>query len=41
MHAKGYAHNDIKLENIFVFENEDCKLADFGFSNKKFRSRKT
>jgi len=21
IHKKGYAHNDIKLENIFMFEN--------------------
>jgi len=28
----GISHNDIKLENIFIFKNK-VKLADFGFAN--------
>ncbi len=33
IHTKNIQHNDIKLENIFVFENSKiAKLADFGFS---------
>lgn len=27
----GIAHNDIKLENVFLFKNK-IKLADFGFA---------
>jgi len=27
------AHNDVKLENIFIFENYEPKLADFGFAH--------
>ena len=33
----GYAHNDIKLENLLLFESSDKsqiipKIADFGFA---------
>lgn len=41
MHDKGYAHNDIKMENVLLetsnlqnFEKINVKLADFGFSQK-------
>lgn len=34
LHDKDIAHNDIKLENIFLFENNIVKLADFGFAKK-------
>ncbi|KAL4491991.1 hypothetical protein ABPG72_008412 [Tetrahymena utriculariae] len=38
---KNMVHGDVKPENIFVFSNEDFKLADFGFCKKyqKFESR--
>jgi len=29
------AHNDIKIENIIWFDNEQFKLADFGFAAKQ------
>ncbi|KRX08950.1 Protein kinase-like domain [Pseudocohnilembus persalinus] len=46
MHNKGYTHNDIKLDNIFVFyqekrENQQVisfKIGDFGFSRKIHKS---
>lgn len=33
LHHNNVAHNDIKLENIFLFEQQQrAKLADFGFA---------
>jgi serine/threonine protein kinase len=32
MHQKGYAHRDIKLENLLLSEDYTLKIADFGFS---------
>lgn len=34
MHKKGYAHRDIKLENILIDSNCNIKLADFALSTK-------
>ncbi|XP_076336573.1 serine/threonine-protein kinase SIK2-like [Tachypleus tridentatus] len=31
-HCQGVCHRDIKLDNIFVDENENIKLGDFGFA---------
>lgn len=34
LHANNVAHNDIKLENIFMFQGGNlAKLADFGFAS--------
>lgn len=29
------AHNDIKLGNVFISEDNNCLLADFGFATQK------
>lgn len=34
MHAKGYSHRDIKLENVLINTKNDFKLCDFGSSTK-------
>ena len=34
IHAVGYVHGDIKLENVLVDEMGICKIADFGMSRK-------
>lgn len=31
MHSKGWAHLDLKLENILIDDNFDLKLTDMGF----------
>ncbi|XP_022775190.1 mitogen-activated protein kinase kinase kinase 18-like [Durio zibethinus] len=34
LHAKGFTHCDIKLQNILLFGNEDVKIADFGLAKR-------
>ncbi|GAB4848985.1 hypothetical protein Ancab_003798 [Ancistrocladus abbreviatus] len=34
IHEKGFAHCDIKLQNILLFENGDAKIADFGLARR-------
>lgn len=34
VHALGYAHNDVKLENILYFDSNTVKLADFGYAHQ-------
>ncbi|XVE87113.1 hypothetical protein DITRI_Ditri18aG0090100 [Diplodiscus trichospermus] len=34
LHAKGFAHCDIKLQNILLFGNGDVKIADFGLARR-------
>ncbi|XP_007029410.2 PREDICTED: mitogen-activated protein kinase kinase kinase NPK1 [Theobroma cacao] len=34
IHAKGFAHCDIKLQNILLFGNGDVKIADFGLAKR-------
>lgn len=34
VHAKGFVHCDLKLQNILVFDNGKVKIADFGLSKK-------
>lgn len=38
IHNRGMAHNDLKLENIFIDKNLNAKLGDFGFSSNKLIS---
>ena len=34
MHGKGFAHRDLKLENILLDSNYNIKLIDFGFATQ-------
>ncbi|KAH7566596.1 hypothetical protein ACOSP7_023157 [Xanthoceras sorbifolium] len=34
IHAKGFVHCDIKLQNVLVFDDGDVKIADFGLAKK-------
>ncbi|GMJ07999.1 mitogen-activated protein kinase kinase kinase 19 [Hibiscus trionum] len=34
VHAKGFVHCDIKLQNILLFGNGDVKIADFGLAKR-------
>lgn len=35
IHANGFVHCDVKLQNILVFDNDNVKIADFGLAKKK------
>ncbi|KAF7809836.1 mitogen-activated protein kinase kinase kinase 17 [Senna tora] len=34
IHARGFVHCDIKLQNVLLFENGDVKIADLGLARK-------
>ncbi|KDP31943.1 hypothetical protein JCGZ_12404 [Jatropha curcas] len=34
IHAKGFVHCDIKLQNLLLFDNGEVKIADFGLATK-------
>lgn len=35
IHSRNIAHNDIKLENILIFDKNQAKLADFGYARNQ------
>ncbi|XP_020217333.1 mitogen-activated protein kinase kinase kinase 17 [Cajanus cajan] len=37
IHAEGFVHCDVKLQNILVFDDDEVKVADFGLAKEKGR----
>ncbi|KAE8722405.1 protein RALF-like 34-like [Hibiscus syriacus] len=41
VHGKGFAHCDIKLQNILLFDDGDVKIADFGLAKRNGEKQRT
>ncbi|CAN8276474.1 unnamed protein product [Cochlearia groenlandica] len=39
VHALGFSHCDLKLENVLVFDDGDVKISDFGLAKRRRRRR--
>ncbi|KAL1200226.1 Mitogen-activated protein kinase kinase kinase 20 [Cardamine amara subsp. amara] len=39
IHANGFSHCDLKLENILVFDDGDVKISDFGLAKRRSEIR--
>lgn len=40
MHSKGLSHRDLKLGNILLTEDKECKVTDFGLSRVSYKKEK-